>query len=271
MKKTVQNTIYNIKYCCLLLSVVTHLCLERTPKMDKDTSICKKYICIFTVLLCLLMISMSSCLWAETPYKQSDEVIDKTHYTLQRFLHHESYSEFRKMLKDAKAILVVPDLFKAGFLASIESGDGVLLVRRPTEKTQKGWSYPVFYEMTSGSLGLQLGVQSMEVVFLIMSDHGLKSVLNDTMKVGADASLAIGLLGGGLEASSDTNGSADIFAFAMAKGVYGGVGLKGSWVNIDHEKNHRFYGPEATAQAIIYQGLFQNSKADRLLDVLQDY
>ena len=70
--------------------------------------------------------------------------------------------------------------------------------------TGEGWSYPAFYTLASGSLGLQIGGQSSELVLTIMSEKALNAVINDQFKVGGNVDVAIGPVGKGLSAATAT-------------------------------------------------------------------
>jgi lipid-binding SYLF domain-containing protein len=92
-----------------------------------------------------------------------------------------------EVLDDAKCIVVVPHLIKAGFIIGGKHGRGVASCRTP-----KGWSAPAFFSIKGGSFGLQIGAQAVDLVMLIMNQDGMKNLLNSEFKLGADASVAAG-------------------------------------------------------------------------------
>ena len=53
--------------------------------------------------------------------------------------------------------------------------------------------------MGGGSVGFQIGIQDSQLVMLIMTEKGLRAVLDSQFKLGADASLAIATVGAGVE------------------------------------------------------------------------
>ena len=77
-----------------------------------------------------------------------------------------------QVLSNAKCILVVPDLIKAGFIFGAKHGRGVASCR-----TSAGWSAPAFVSVGSGSLGSQIGVEGVDLVMLVMNDQGLEHLL----------------------------------------------------------------------------------------------
>ncbi|OAN65520.1 lipid-binding SYLF domain-containing protein [Magnetospirillum moscoviense] len=172
--------------------------------------------------------------------------------------------ELDPRLARARAVLIVPDLVKGGFILGAEWGTGVLLVKDNSGR----WSGPAFYSVASGSVGLQIGIQDAETIFVIMSDAGLKAVMENRFKAGADASVAVAHIGGGAEASTTTNAGADIYAFNKAIGAYGGASLEGSGILPRHSWNAGFYGGNPAPEDIVLARRLDSPQADRLRDVL---
>jgi lipid-binding SYLF domain-containing protein len=164
----------------------------------------------------------------------------------------------------ARAVLIVPDLVKGGFLVGAEYGTGILLARGPTGR----WSGPAFYSVASGSFGLQIGLQDAETLFIIMSDSGLAAVMDDRMKLGANAGVALVVVGAGAEASTTAHVGADIYAFNNAVGLYGGVSLAGSGILPRHSWNAAYYGANPAPEDILLALRVDSRQADRLRDVL---
>ena len=131
---------------------------------------------------------------------EQQEIVDKAKITVDKFHADTDYPEFKNVLHRAKGVLVFPSLLKAGFIVGAEGGTGVLCARGST-----GWSYPAFYTMGSGSFGLQIGAQEAEVILALMTDKGLEQVMKSEVKLGADASIAVGPKGAGVEAATTAN------------------------------------------------------------------
>ena len=128
-------------------------------------------------------------------------------------------------LQKAKGVLIYPQVLKAGFVLGGSGGTGVLL--RRDERTGN-WSNPGFYTMGAVSFGLQIGGESAEVILLVMSQKGMDSLLTSKFKLGGDVSIAAGPVGGG--AKSDI--TADFISFAKSKGLYAGLNLEGSYIDV---------------------------------------
>ena len=143
------------------------------------------------------------------------------------------------ILERAEAIVVIPSLVKGGFIVGAQHGRGVMSVRdRDTNK----WSAPGFVALTGGSIGWQIGVQSVDLVLLVMNRDGAKELLDNEFKLGANASVAAGPVGRQGEASTDASLSAQILAYSRAKGLFAGLSLEGASLRIDRDANEAFYG-----------------------------
>jgi lipid-binding SYLF domain-containing protein len=123
----------------------------------------------------------------------------------------------------------------------------VLLARDDTTKT---WSGPAFYTIGSVSFGLQIGGEASEVVLLAMTERGVSAMLGSTVKLGADASVAVGPVGAGASAATAAL-SADILAFSRAKGLYGGISVDGAVIAVRSDWNRAYYGKDVEPADIL--------------------
>ena len=154
----------------------------------------------------------------------------------------------RVYVQNAYAVLVVPELLKGGFVFGAEYGIGVLLVR---DAQSGSWGQPAFYALYGGSFGLQFGGQSSDVVFTIMNERAVDQLIAHGIKLGADAGVAAGRLGGGVGAATTTNFGEDIYAFAKSKGLFGGFWLDGAYVAAKHDWNEAYYGRPVDPREIV--------------------
>ena len=113
------------------------------------------------------------------------------------------------------------------------------------------WSPPAFYTLGGISWGLQIGGQTSELVLAIMTDRGVTAVMNREVTLGADAGLAVGELGKGVNASTGMDTKADMYAFARSEGLFVGVSLEGSVLAPRETWNQQLYGQDATPQSVL--------------------
>ena len=174
-------------------------------------------------------------------------VVDEARITVDHLRSDKEFGNAPELLHRARAVLIVPNLVKAGFFLGGEGGDGVMLAR-----TGGNWSDPAFYTLASASFGLQAGIQSAEVVTLVMSDRALKAIEQDQFKFGAQAGLAIVTLGAGAQAASSTAlQSADVIVWSSASGAYAGLTLEGSLVKPRDSYNEAYYGRPTTVAGLL--------------------
>ncbi|MEE9139735.1 MAG: lipid-binding SYLF domain-containing protein [Alphaproteobacteria bacterium] len=198
---------------------------------------------------------------------EEQELVEKARFTADRMLKDPDFGTMTDLMKRAKGVMIIPSLLKAAFFFGAEGGSGVLLARRPGG----GWSYPAFYTLGGASFGFQFGGEASEVILLIMNDDAMKAVMKDQIKLGADASVAVGPIGAGIEGATTTAIGADIYSFARAKGLYAGVSLEGTVVYGRESYNEAYYGSGATARAILVEGALANAGADGLRAALAPY
>jgi lipid-binding SYLF domain-containing protein len=151
-----------------------------------------------------------------------------------------------KLLDEARAIVIVPDTIKAGLVLGGRRGHGLMSVRT----ADGGWSNPVFVKLTGGSIGLQVGVQSADVVLVFRSERGLNSIVNGKFTLGADAGVAAGPMGRQAAALTDGQMKAEIWSWSRARGLFAGVALDGAVLSIDDNANEAVYGQDSTPRMI---------------------
>ena len=198
----------------------------------------------------------------------AQQLVEKARLAFLDMITDDNYKEMRDYVKQSRALVIFPELIKGAFIIGAEGGSGVLVTRGPAGQ---GWSYPAFYTLASGSLGLQIGGQSSELVLTVMSEKALTSLINDQFKVGGNVDVAVGPVGKGLSASTTTNFSSDAYSFAKTQGAYVGMSLDGAGILSRQSRDEEYYGKGATSTGIVIQRKFANKNADVLRDALSPY
>jgi lipid-binding SYLF domain-containing protein len=174
-------------------------------------------------------------------------LVDRARITIDDVRHDKAFGNAPELMRRARAILIVPRLYKGGFFVGGEGGDGVLMARTP-----HGWSEPAFYALGSASFGLQIGLEQSEVVMFIMSQKALDAVLRNQFKIGANAGLAVVTLGSGVGAATTSAAGADIVIWASSSGAYAGITLDGSIIKPRPDWDRDYYGRDVTTREIIF-------------------
>jgi SH3 domain-containing YSC84-like protein 1 len=217
----------------------------------------------------LAYVSVAILLLCRAAYAQGPEqtLVDRSTLAVEDMMTQGVSQDPRIMLGRARAVMICPRVFKAGFIIGGAGGSCVLLARGGNGT----WSYPAFYGMGSGSVGFQIGIQDSELVLLIMTEKGLNAIMDSQFKFGADASVAVATVGGSVGGSTTAAIGADILAFAMNRGLFGGVALDGSIMSLRSDWNRSYYGQPYSAREIVMQMAVANPGADPLRGVLSRY
>lgn len=109
------------------------------------------------------------------------------------------------------------------------------------------WSAPAMYSIGGASAGLQVGGTATDYVLLIMTPTAADKILNGKIKVGNDATAA---LGPGASAGTAMNG-ADILTYSRTSGAFAGVSLNGATLDPDDDANKRLYDKQVSAKEIV--------------------
>ncbi|HVY23849.1 MAG TPA: lipid-binding SYLF domain-containing protein [Steroidobacteraceae bacterium] len=153
-------------------------------------------------------------------------------------LHAAPDQNIPKWLLDrAYAVIVVPNVLKVSVVLGGRRGTGVMVIR----KDDGTWSNPVFVNLTGGSVGFQVGVQSTDVMLVFTSRQGVEGIIGGKVTLGADASVAAGPVGRQTEAATDIGMNAQVYAYSRSKGLFAGVSLDGSALTINRKYNAEYY------------------------------
>ena len=174
----------------------------------------------------------------------------------------------RSVLEKAEGVAVFPGLLKGGLGIGAQHGRGVLSVR---DRKNGGWSNPAFLTINGGSIGAQIGVQSIDLILVINNQRGLEQLVKNQFKLGADAGVAAGPVGRDASAATDIQMRAQILSYSRARGLFAGVTLNGSTINQDRDANERFYGKPFTTSQIVFEAQGSNDAAKELKATLAKY
>ena len=160
-----------------------------------------------------------------------------------------------RLLERAYGIAVIPDVTKIAFVAGGRRGSGVLVVRDKNGH----FTNPAFVTLTGGSIGWQIGAQSTDIVLVFTTKAGIEGISGGKLTLGADASVAAGPVGRQASAATDTSFSAEVYSYSRNRGLFAGVALDGSALNIDRKSNANFYGPNGRDASSIFSGAVSTS------------
>ncbi|MEL6365946.1 MAG: lipid-binding SYLF domain-containing protein [Pseudomonadota bacterium] len=190
-----------------------------------------------------------------------ETTVERSARTLQVFAADPDLSYVRANMDKAKALIIAPQIVKAGFIWGGSGGNAVLLVR---DEVTGRWGQPAFYTLGSVTFGLQAGAEVSEAVMMVMTTRGVDSLLRSSVKFGGDVSVAAGPVGAGAKAQT-----ADVLAFTRAKGLYGGLNLEGAVVKPRNDRNKIYYDAQITPNDVIGRQNVSNPHANVLIDAVE--
>ena len=170
---------------------------------------------------------------------EPEAIVQKSIVVLRAFLDGEQGTHMRRYVQNAYGVMIFPEMLRAGFLIGAEHGLGVFLTRDPENGA---WRGPAYFEIFGGSIGLQLGGQSTDVVLAVMNKEAVEKLVSSRFKLGADVSMAVGRIGGTIGAGTTVNLGEDVYVFAQSRGLYGGVALDGSVVVPREDWTSAYFG-----------------------------
>jgi SH3 domain-containing YSC84-like protein 1 len=172
------------------------------------------------------------------------------------------------VLVKADCVAIIPGMKKAGFIVGGRYGKGMVSCRN---KAQTAWEAPVMLALEGGSVGLQIGASSTDVVLLVMERNGLDSLMKDKVTLGGDASVAGGPVGRTATAQTDAMMKAKILSYSRSQGVFAGLELAGSTLRPDKDDNKALYGKPIEAKDILTGNPAIPSAAQPLIKALTKY
>lgn len=191
----------------------------------------------------------------------AEGLVSKARTTLQTLVADPDFTSFKAALPSAKAVIIFPQVLKAGFVLGGSGGSGVLMARDASAAT---WSGPAFYTLAAASLGLQAGASSAEMVMVVNSQKALESLYSNKLRLGAEATAALGTKG----MEKDKPLDADFVVYSKVKGAIAGVAVDGSVLDVRQKLNAAYYGQGATPIDIVVKRSVSNPNADALKEAL---
>jgi len=155
------------------------------------------------------------------------------------------------LLNNAYAVAVIPNVIKGGFVFGGRYGWGVLVVKTKERK----WSAPAFISIAAGSVGYQIGLQSIDVILVFKSKKSVDRITKGKFTLGADASIAAGPVGRAASAGTDIRLEAEIYSYSRSRGLFAGVSLEGSALQMKDESNRLFYNKEVVSAVDIFENI----------------
>jgi len=202
---------------------------------------------------------------AKTDDSKETERIHKSINVLKDFTQMKE-SIPHDLIQDCEGIVIVPGMINAGFGIGGKRGRGIALVKLEDGR----WSDPVFVTLTGGSIGFQIGVQSVDLVLVFRHKGVLTKVDNGDFTIGGDASAAAGPVGRNTSASTDYKMEAEVYSYSRSRGLFAGISINGSNLGIDKAAIANYYGEDVTSQDIFERAKGNTEAVRKLKETLKE-
>lgn len=199
---------------------------------------------ISTVVVALMLVAV----WAGIACAKGEaKKVQKSADVLQSIMKIPEKGIPPALLRDAKAVAIIPGVIKGAFVVGGRHGTGVLSVRNE----DNSWSDPIFVSITGGSVGWQVGGTSTDLILVFKALKDVDKLLQGKFTLGADAAVAAGPVGRKVEAATDVTLQSGILSYSRSKGLFAGVSLEGAALLVDDDAAAAYYGKEVAAKDIL--------------------
>lgn len=171
-----------------------------------------------------------------------------------------------EVLSSAECVAIVPSFLKGGFVVGGAYGKGVATCRTPN-----GWSAPAFFRMEGGSFGLQIGGEAVDLVMLIMNQHGMQRLMSSKFQIGADAAAAAGPVGRHAEGATDWKLRAEVLTYSRSRGAFAGITINGSTIRQDKDDTRLLYGRMVRFRTSLTGGIAVPQEAEKFISTVTKY
>jgi lipid-binding SYLF domain-containing protein len=207
-------------------------------------------------LILLLLTFCATAFAGESQLQKATNVVNEIMGTPDKGIPHD-------LLDKAVCVGIIPSEVKFAFGFGATYGRGVLVCRKGGAGQ---WDAPSMFTMGGASVGFQIGGKATDVVFLVMNPEGMKKLVQDSVKLGAELSVAAGPVGRSAEGATDAQLHAEILSYSRSRGLFGGASLDGAVYKQDEDDNQKVYGRRVTAKEILIDGSVPTPRAAQRLD-----
>lgn len=149
-------------------------------------------------------------------------------------------------LEDARAVIVLPGIYQAGFIYSLRAGNGVLVARRD----DGGWGAPIFMSFGGAGYGPQIGLEKSRLVLVVQDDEELARILAGGFTF--DATVKYDIVGVREEHGPGTlTEERPVLAVSDGVGIMAGVALHGGGLTVDRSLTAAYHGQDAGADGAV--------------------
>lgn len=207
----------------------------------------KRHLCSTIVILAALT---GSVCWASSVQDDATQRLQSAADVLKQIASSPDKGIPDEVVKNAKCVVVIPNLLKAGLIVGGKYGRGAA-VCRTAKKQNGGWSAPAFITIGGGTFGPQIGAEGVDLVMIVMNDKGVEALTSSKMRMSLEGSAAAGPVGRHATVGSDWKGDTEILTYARSKGAFAGQTLEGAVIEQDDESTKAIYGSDVPSGKLL--------------------
>lgn len=196
----------------------------------------RKAFCLCFVSMVLSTAIASSALADDAAKDEAELLIDKGRIVIEEMATSRDRVIPSDLLRDCAGLAIIPGMFKGGFIVGGAYGKGIVLAHEGGK-----WTGPAFTSLSSGSVGLQIGVESIDLILVIIGQKAMDTFLRTSFKLGGDVAVAAGPIGAQATAATDIMLHGGIFSYSRAQGLFAGISLEGAVLSSQWELNESVY------------------------------
>lgn len=185
----------------------------------------------------------ASSLMAETPTpsmrgsaedrKDVAEIIAQSTDAYRAVLHGKHGAVPKSVLNSATCAAIFPNVVTAALGVGGMHGDGIAFCKNAGGT----WGGPLFLDLTGGSLGIQAGVTSADVVLFMNADNAKTALAEGNFRMSGELSAVAGTFDETFRAPQR-----GVVAYTRTEGVFAGASLNGTSIGRDRDEEKAFYG-----------------------------
>ena len=149
-------------------------------------------------------------------------------------------SQYKYLAQQARAIVIFPSVKKLGFIIGGMYGEGIIIYNNDGAHSVSG------AEISSASVGLQIGYEDNYLVIFVMHDDVIQKMRKSQITLSGDATAVAGNYSADSGALDVLN--QDMYVFTNKGGLFAGVSLGGS---VLETKNDRAFDPNTEGYALL--------------------
>jgi len=213
--------------------------------------------------LVFLVLTFWASAFAGDKNKGNDSQLQKATNVLNEIMGTPDKGIPDELMEKAVCVGIVPSELKFALGIGGTYGRGMLVCRRGGNGR---WGAPSMFTLGGGSFGFQIGGKATDVVFIVMNPDGARKLVQDSVKLGGEASVAAGPVGRSAEGATDAQLHAEVLSYSRSQGLFAGLSLDGSVLKQAADENEKLYGRKVSAKEILIEGTVRTPVDARRLD-----